>query len=215
MTTHPRTGRLPAPTVLDLQQPDHFQPLTALGHTDLAHFVTTFYWRRRSWVTWFHYLFTLCALGLWVAAGWQAGRSVDDWLQQYGSAFIAFIVLVPIHELIHGAAYRAQGARDIRYGVSLRQLYAYAIAHHFVAGQRAFAWVAVAPFVVINTALVVAALLLPAYQGFLFAVLLLHTVGAAGDCAMLNYLWLHRHQEVYTYDDAGEQKSYFYARRSD
>ena len=48
-------------------------------------------------------------------------------------------------------------------------------------------------------------------MGYLIGVLLLHIAGTNGDFAKLNYLWLNRHQEIFTFDDATENKTYFYA----
>ncbi len=124
---------------------------------------------------------------------------------------ISFFVLVPIHELIHGFVYKIAGAKDIRFGVSLQQGYAYAIAHNFVAHRLVFAWVAISPFIVINSILVLGAIILPQYAFYLIGVLLLHIAGTAGDFSMLNYLWFQRHQEVFTFDDAVEHKTYFYS----
>jgi hypothetical protein len=130
----------------------------------------------------------------------------------FGNAVLCFIVLLPLHEGIHGAVYQICGAQDVRFGGSLKQFYAYAVAHKFVVGQRAFAWVAVTPFLIINALLVAAAVMFPAHSFFLIAVLLFHTAGTSGDFAMLNFLWRHRRDEVYTYDDADEHRSFFYKR---
>ncbi len=133
----------------------------------------------------------------------------------FGYAVICFVVLVPFHEALHGLVYKAIGATDVRYNISLRQFYAYAIAHNFVADHRQFAWVALAPFLVISMLLVMAAAFWPPLRFVLVGTLLVHTAGTSGDFAMLNYLWLNRHQEVFTYDDAVSHTSYFYGRQKE
>lgn len=200
-----------SPDVVDLTHSAEFELLTELGHTDLAPFVAEYYWRRKSWVTLLHYAFSAAVLGTWIFVGLQERYSVDEWLSRFGAAVLAFIVLVPIHEFIHGAVYRANGAKDVRFSGSLRQFYAYAVAHNFVADRVVFAWVALAPFVIITAALALAAALIEPLRFLLLGALLLHTAGTSGDFAMLNYLWMNRRREVYTFDDAAERKSYFYA----
>jgi hypothetical protein len=203
---------MPSPTVEELKDPARFQLLAELTHKELAAFVAEYYWRRKSWVTAAHYFFSFGAVAAWVYVGLQKHRTFDDWLATFGDAVLCFIVLLPLHEGIHGAVYKICGAQDIRFGGSLKQFYAYAVAHRFVIGGCDFAWVAIAPFLVINALLAVAAVIFPAHGFFLIAVLLFHTAGTSGDFAMLNFLWLHRRDGVYTYDDADAKKSYFYQR---
>lgn len=200
-------------SVADLQDSEQFDRLTTLGHTEIAAFAKEYYWLRRSWITWAHYALSIVILAALLRVGFVEHLGFDAWMTRFGNAVLSFIVLLPLHEWLHGVAYRLHGARDIRYGVNLRKLYAYAVAHNFVIGRRGFAWVAITPFLVITAGLVVATVIFDAHRFFLAGVLLLHTAGTSGDFAMLNYLWLHSHREVYTYDDADSHTSYFYARR--
>ena len=203
------------PTVVDLEDPARFELLSSLAHSEIAPFVAQYYWRRRSWITWAHYVCSAALLVWWGRIGVAHHYSLDQWMTRFGNAVLSFVVLLPIHEGVHGAVYTILGATDVRYGASLRRMYAYAIAHRFVAGRRAFAWVAVTPLLVINTALALAVCAFPGQQFYLTRVLILHTAGTSGDVAMLNYLWLHRHRAVFTYDDADARRSYFYAGAGD
>lgn len=199
------------PGVSDLRNNNQFQLLVELGHKNLIPFVNEYYWKRKSRVTILHYVISLATVVVWFWAGFQQKYSFDEWLSRFGFAVISFFVLLPIHELIHGLVYKIAGAKNIRFNVSLRQLYAYAIAHNFVANGLVFAWVAISPFIVINSILVLGAILLPQYAFYLVAVLLLHIAGTSGDFSMLNYLWLNQHQEIFTFDDAVEHKTYFFS----
>ncbi len=203
---------MPAPGIDELRDEKRFRLLAGLGHTDLIPFVGEYYRRNLTWVTALHYAFSVALLAIAVATGITGGYSLDTWLSRFGAAVLSFLVLLPIHEAIHGIVYRLAGARDVRYGVSLRQFYAYAIAHHFVANRRVFTWVAIMPFLAINTALILAAVLVEPYRFYLVSVLLLHSAGCSGDFAFLSYLWIHRREEFYTYDDADEKVSYLFAR---
>ncbi len=125
-------------SVADIKADTHYQLLDELGHKDLAPFCTKFYWHQRSWVTWAHYLLSVVIWIFWIEEGIQQKLAFSAWIQNFGYAVICFVALVPIHEALHGAVYKAFGASDVRYNISLRQFYAYAIAHHFVADRREF-----------------------------------------------------------------------------
>jgi hypothetical protein len=197
----------------DLKNGAQYELLVDLGHKDLAPFVTHYYLRQRSVVTWTHYLLSLALLVLWFAARSRGQYSSGEWRAAVGYAAVGFVALFPVHELLHAAIYWLAGARDLRFGVSLRGLYVYAIAHNFVANRRVFTWAALSPFIVINTLLVLAIVALPGARLVLLGVLLMHTAGSSGDWAFLNYCWLHRGRDLYTLDDAVEERTYVYALR--
>lgn len=199
--------------VANLKNANQFKLIAEIAHKDLVPFINEYYWRKRSLVVMLHYLFTIGSLAAWIWVGLRAGYTFSRWLETCGFAVIAFVFVVPVHEAIHGVAYKLLGAPDVRFSVSLKKFYAYAIADKFVVDRRSFALVAAMPFVLINGVLIIASLVLTETHAF-FAVcfLLVHTGGTSGDWAMLNYLWLNRDREVYTYDDADEGMSYFYQR---
>lgn len=202
--------------VADLKNASRFKLLAELAHKDLVPFINEYYWKRQSPIVIAHYLFTIGCLAAWIWVGLSAGFTFSKWLETFGFAVIAFVFVVPIHEAIHGAVYKLFGAPNVRFSVSLRRFYAYAIADNFVVNRRSFALVAAAPFLIINGILIFAALVLAeTYSFFALCFLLVHTGGTSGDWAMLNYLWLNRRQEVYTYDDEAAGTSYFYARSSE
>ena len=210
MHTDIRTTAMPL-SVEELQASDQFELLREMSFADIMPFVKEFYWRKRTFVTYFHYAVTLLFLGLSLNTVRQPGMTLDDWLLAWGLGFLGFFLLLPVHEAIHGLVYKLFGARDVRYGISWRQGVAYAAAHHFVADRRQFTWVALAPFIIINGLLLAAALVLPEQRPLLLAALFWHTSGTAGDFALLNYFWLNRSRQTYTYDDVDGKISYFYA----
>ncbi len=129
----------------------------------------------------------------------------------YGLA-IAF-ALIPLHEYIHVLAYRWQGAIHTSYDVNWKKFYFMALADKFVANKREFCIVAMAPFVVISSVLLI--LLFFVSLPFTFTVLgtlLTHTAFTAGDFGMLSYFYFHKEKEVVTYDDHGNGISYFYGK---
>lgn len=199
-------------TVDDLAPP-RYELLREMTHLRLGEFVLEYFFRRLSWVVWAHHAISLATLGAIVTAAITQQRSFFRCAGDFFLALATLIVVVlPLHELLHAAAYRLVGARDVRWEWSGRLMAVWVIAHRFVAGRRAFLIVALAPFVVLNALLVVLAMVFPNIAVYLLFVLLWHVHGSIGDWSLLNFVWIHRERGFWTFDDAAAGKSYFYGR---
>jgi hypothetical protein len=190
-----------------------YEQLAKIKLTEIVNFVSQYYSKKFSPVIGFHYLITFTALAGLLWSGWQS-QSLDKFLTHFGFGVISFFLLLPFHEWLHGITYQYFGAKDVRYKFELRKMLAYAVAHNFIADRREFTWVALMPTIVINCVLTLLTILFPVYQLYFLTTLLLHISGTSGDFALLNFLWVHRDREVYTYDDADSQVSYFYATKN-
>ncbi len=119
-------------------------------------------------------------------------------------------VLLPIHELIHAAAYKWAGAPKTSFDSNWKKFYFMAIADKFVANRREFFFVALAPFTVISLGLTVGMILASPLTSLTFAsVLLFHTACCSGDFGLLSYFEHHKAKEVVTYDDAEKKETWF------
>jgi hypothetical protein len=193
--------------------PPEFALLAEMTHASLAEFVIEYFLRRRSWLTHAHHAMTIVTVAAAVLVAMRTGRPLKLCVLDFFLALAAlFVIVLPIHELLHAAAYRLSGARDIRWDYSLRMAAVWVTAHRFVATARPFVFVALAPFVVINAALLLGAIVFPKLAVFLLFVLLWHLHGSIGDWSLLNFIWLHRERGFWTFDDAEAGKSYFYGR---
>jgi hypothetical protein len=135
-----------------------------------------------------------------------------------GQPWVCYVlfILLPLHEWIHGLAYRKVGADKVSYVAQWRKLVFYAMADRFVAGKKEFYLVAFAPCIVINLLLLLGFFIFSVQTEFIFlSALLLHMSGCIGDFAMVSFFYEHQDKEVYTYDDALAAKTYFYARKGD
>jgi len=122
------------------------------------------------------------------------------------------VLLIPVHEGLHLIPFRMAGAKDIRYGVDLRQGIFYVTAHRFVANLRLFSIVAFCPFVIITAGIIVTMILCsPWWKWVLSLALFTHTTMCAGDTALIGFMRSLRHRNVYTWDDADRKEAYFYA----
>jgi len=131
--------------------------------------------------------------------------------QSLTGLFAGSILVIPVHELLHGFAYRILGARKIRFGADLQQFIFYVTAdRHPVTGRELY-FLALTPFLLINLCTVVITILwFP--QAVLFSAffLLSHNIMCIGDFAIVNCVLQYAPRRVYTFDEIEHKKSYFY-----
>jgi hypothetical protein len=186
--------------------------IAEIRHERLVEFAREWFLHRGSWLTRVHHACSIATTVAIIATVVVQGLSWSV-TTQLALAFVALLFpILPLHEGLHDLAYRAIGARDLRWAISWRMFAAYVMAHRFVATARPFVVVALAPFAVINALLAGGAMLWTRYAVFFLTLLLLHLAGTSGDWAMLNFLWHHRGRDVVTFDDAEAGVTYFYGR---
>lgn len=123
-------------------------------------------------------------------------------------------VLIPLHEWLHGLAFRYYGARDVRYGVVWRYLMFYAVSHLQVLGARQYYRIGLAPFVVITLGgLITYFFCGPALQLTILSLLSFHTLCCAGDFGLCAYFLKYIDSEPLTFDDAGTGTTYIYLKK--
>jgi hypothetical protein len=133
-------------------------------------------------------------------------------LQALAGILAGSILVIPPHELLHGLAYRILGARNIKFGVDLKQFIFYVTAHRFPISKRELAFLAMTPFVMINLVLILITVVwVPQIMLLSASLLLSHNIMCIGDFAMISYALRHK-QELYTFDDTGKKLSYFFER---
>ncbi|MFY7825721.1 MAG: DUF3267 domain-containing protein [Flectobacillus sp.] len=133
----------------------------------------------------------------------------------FGGIILFFVVLLPLHELIHGAVFKILGAPKIGFGWNWKGMMAYAYAQKFAINLKELIWLAIMPFAVITPLLVIAILLFPDWQFIIILLLALHTMGCIGDFMLVKYALRNKHRDIYTYDDIeGKGESYFYEKVS-
>jgi len=125
--------------------------------------------------------------------------------------FVFPLLFIPVHELLHIIPYWLAGARKIRVGMDLKQYLFYVTAHRYVASPVWFKIVALIPFIVISTGLIMLIVILPGLWKWSFSIFLFaHATMCAGDFALLNFYHLNRGKKIYTWDDADKKMAYFY-----
>lgn len=202
--------------ITDLQQTTDYRLIKALKHEEIVEFIRA-EMQQRTWVARLFIGLNVLLLA-WVLALFGVTIKVGTLpILQVIKFFalgivMASSILIPIHEWIHGLAYKWAGASKIAYGGNWKKFYFYAVAPNFVVNRRKFLVVAIAPFAVITTLTLIGIFLAnPLYDWVGWGVLLIHTTACIGDFGLLNFYARHK-QEIYTYDDIEENVSYFYER---
>ena len=190
--------------------------LDKLGHKELIPFVRT-YLKKRTPISLFYTFSNVIIAGLVIIWFWIGYRTdnfnLNDSFTHFSYGLAIAFALIPIHEYIHVLAYKSQGAKNTSYDANLKKFYFMALADQFVANKKEFSIVALAPFFVITTTLII--LLFFTSQPWTFTVLgvlLTHTAFSSGDFGILSYFDFHKEKDIVTYDDKKNSISYFYGK---
>lgn len=124
-------------------------------------------------------------------------------------AALGFLV-IPLHEWLHGIAYKMMGAPKIDYRANWKKLVFYAAADGYTAGYKEFRFVALLPFSVISSL----GLTIMVWSGFEWAVLMVgfifsHAACCGGDFGLLSYMYEHKDQGIVTLDDMAKKETLF------
>ncbi|WP_295121977.1 DUF3267 domain-containing protein [uncultured Chitinophaga sp.] len=153
------------------------------------------------------------ALGAWYMVSKQL--SFTAWLGYTALGVPLTLLLIPFHEWIHGIAFKAYGAKDVRYGVIWRYLMFYAVSHMQLLGARQYYRIGLAPFVVITfVAFAVLPFCDPVRQAIVMGILCFHSLCCIGDFGLCAYFAKYIDRHPLTFDDAVTGTSYIYLKRS-
>lgn len=197
-----------------LLDPSVFELLAVLKEDERFAFLRHYFWKVPTRITWAHHI---CSTLMLVALAISAALiefGLARWLALVVAGIgAAVIVGTPLHEVIHALAYKALGARDIRWTLSIRNQIAAVTAHQFVLARRDIMIVAGLPWVLITVLLSLASAGLPSLRPFFLTALFVHHFASRGDWAYLSYFWRTRGREVYAFEDADAGQCWFYVSR--
>ncbi len=199
-------------TPLNLQE-NGYQLHERLEHVDLVNFIKRYFFMKNAVIiSYWIFNAVLIAGGIYFLFKTTA---LSQALNQLFLGFFFFFILVPVHELIHGIGYKLAGAEKVSYKAEWKKLVFYAMADGFVTNRKQFIRLAIAPFLILNSMLIVACWICPPYWAWLsYGILLMHTAGCAGDFALISYFYTYWDMEPLTYDDVGAKISYFYLKNN-
>jgi len=201
--------------VSDLKDERRFRLITSVEHENVVPFVFRYIWKKNK-VTYLYfgvniiflaYLLRIITFQI-IPGSWDAITT----LWQLFLGFILYpVLLVPVHEGIHGLVYLFEGATKIKFGADLKQYIFYVTADHFVLNRNSFYRLAFTPFIVLSLALATASIYIqPPYSWGFSICLLAHGTMCIGDFALASLFAEYPEKEIYTYDQASDKTSFFY-----
>lgn len=193
--------------------------LEELGHKDLVPFIRNYMNKRTKYAV-FYYLINFIAFALvgylFIQGYHLPSYSFGDRFTYFSYGLALAFALLPLHEYIHVIAYKSQGAIHTSYDANFKKLYFMALADKFVANKREFEVVALAPFILITSALLLSLIVAKSpWTLTITSVLLAHTAMCSGDFGLLSFFEFHQDKNPVTYDDIEHKISYFYVRTND
>jgi hypothetical protein len=216
MTKKALFKRSGAPDLEQLQNEAEYSQILELNFDDMIPFVLSNI-RKKGWMSWLFIAINIAALtGIGIYSIWGIRSGWITWsgfvIQFLLGVFAGSLLIIPFHELLHGLAYKLLGARKIQFGANLKQFFFYVSADKFPVNRRELLFLAMLPFIVVNAALLLAAIFwIPQYTVSCAFLLLSHNLMCIGDFAISNYATIEK-GEVISYDEAEKRKCYFYKR---
>ncbi len=205
------------PKTIDLtDNPERYRLILALNLREIADFVRQYFYSRTILTSIFRYFLlvsTFLFLGIFTFFIILQPAAWNLYLGRFTLGILSFFLLVPIHEIIHGAVYKYYGAPKVRFGIIWSKLDFFAAAPEFVISKKEFLPIALAPFIVINSILIFFLILSwnnPLVHIYLWGVFLMHSLGCMGDFALIGFFEEQGNKKIYTFDAAGAECSYFY-----
>lgn len=197
----------------DLDDQTKFRQLLVVPYSDLIEFIFT-HLKKRSGFTFFFWLVCIVILCVTVVIRVKISGvfPVSEILFHTALGLIVFpVICIPVHELLHIIPYYISGAKSIRIGMDLKQFLFYVTAHRYVASPLQFRIVALLPFLIISVTSALVILLVPGLWKWSFSLFLFaHTTMCAGDLALLNFYFINKPKQIFTWDDADLKIAYFY-----
>jgi hypothetical protein len=181
-----------------------------LQHSDIAAFIQPYVFRK-NFASIFYWSFNILVLALSLYKIFTCKIGIGESFGKFALGFCLLIPLIPFHELIHGLFYKLDGAPNVQYKANFRKFIFFAMSDQYVINFYSFVILARAPFVIINTLLLIGIIMTTGGWSFLFAgALFMHTAGCGGDYALISYFLENDSKRLVTYDDIPLGLSYFY-----
>jgi hypothetical protein len=198
-----------------LQEGKGYRLVLEIKHAEILDFITQ-HLRPVSFPLLFFYIFNgLILLGFTVQMVLTiAGGTGSIWTSLV--AFLAgtiffLLILIPVHELIHLVTFKLMGAKHTRVFAQWEKFLFYAVADKFVMNHKEFIWLALPPFVLLNSLLLLALLLIDGPAQFaVWSALIFHSTGCIGDFVLIAYLSEKNRRNYLSFDDLKKGVTLFY-----
>lgn len=197
---------------------DKYTIKETLNHNDILEFIKP--WLKKKNIYTITYNLSVMAgflvVGAFVGIMLARGEFNFEIMNQFLLGVMIGFLMIPIHELLHGIAYKIVGAETVQYRAVWKKLLFYVVADGFPAGYKEFRFIALLPFTVIT----LIGILLIFLSGFEWTVIMLgfiitHAACCGGDFGLLSYMYEHKDEEMITIDDMEKGETYFLVKKKE
>ncbi len=208
------------PTIEELQKSSEFELIAKLSHDEIKEFVLNRFSEGGKIITAFMIYQIVMVLGglfffAYAVILFFRGNN-EPFYYSLGALIFCFSLLIVFHELLHGVALKIVGAKNVRFGAYIKKFVFYAEANRFVLNRRQFAFVALAPLMVIKLISIIAIFFFISSPQLYFFVFLMsaHSLFCAGDIGLLSVFCNYPGREVFTFDIKDEKTSFYFLRNN-
>ena len=206
------------PTIEELHNDEEFRLLKKLEHGQVKEFVLSEVKKGGRLIRFYQGYQTLMIITgiLFIVISVVKALKGEAGSFKYSAAALifGFTVMIILHELIHGAAFKLTGVPKVTYGAYLKEFMFYAEADRYVLNRKQFTVVALAPLITVKIVTLTGIILFLSHPAVYFFIVLmsLHSLFCAGDITLLSYFYSYG-EEIFTYDNRAERKSYYYLKK--
>lgn len=201
------------PTPEDLRELDRYEKLADLDHHEMVPFILGNLKNRNPINALFKHgtlLLVAFILYMWIGR-WD---STAFFLGLGAGLLFTFTIGVVLHELFHLLVYKLLGAKKTRLKALWDQGAVAAVADHFVVSEKEFYWLAFTPFIILTIAGIAGLFFTYGWIFYSLSVfLVMHATACIGDFSLAGYMYEHRNQQIYTFDDVENDRSFFYVEK--
>lgn len=201
------------PTIEELRNEEKYRLILAVPFENLLPFLFDNMSAATKTMRFFYSFLIMCALSV-IFFVFQTEKAFGQifWYGLVGF-LSSFTIMVPIHELLHGLAFKIFGARKLKFGKDIKQMMFYVTVNNFVMNRRQFSVLALLPFITVTFVLLALELLVPGpLRWFCLSAMFWHATMCIGDFAMLSFFEKNKNLELYTFDDVSKKSTYFYVK---
>lgn len=139
--------------------------------------------------------------------------STSNFLFQLGLGILLGLLLIPIHESIHGIYLKSLGSGNVKFEWDILRFRFDCYSDKFVLTKLEYYRLLLAPAIVVTFVLLVLSLIFSQFLVVFSAMILMHSALCAGDVALVNHLSYLREEQLFIYYDADYRKTIFLAKK--
>ncbi|MFA9388588.1 MAG: DUF3267 domain-containing protein [Prolixibacteraceae bacterium] len=206
----------------DLHKHAQFELIQAVPYAEMKDFVLTELKFNGPLIKIYSFVQLFAAIGLigivlfYLMQSVQSKSFAPELLNLFLAAVCSIPILIPLHEGIHALAYLIKGKRDLSFGAQWKKFLFYAESNMQVLDRREMQFVALLPLITITVLGTIGMIVFSASWLKLFCCILslIHLFFCSGDMVILSFFQRQLPNEVFTYDNRKEKKTYYFRKRA-